>query len=98
MDSFTYPFHLWTTIILIAVIFGVVQGTCAYLVLLERKIAAYVQDRLGPNRVGPFGLIQPLADGAKLFLKEQVIPLPVDKLFYLVAPGGAVSPGLIPPA
>src|SRR5262249_4498776 len=95
MDSFTYPFHFWTTIVLIAVIFGVVQGTCAYLVLLERNIAAYVQDRLGPNVCGPFGLIQPLADGAKLFLKEQVIPLHVDKLFYLVAPGVAVSTVLI---
>src|SRR5262245_2672836 len=95
MDSFTYPFHLWTTIILIAVVFGVVQGTCAYLVLLERKVAAYVQDRLGPNRVGPFGLIQPLADGAKLFLKEQIIPLNVDKLFYLIAPAVAVSTVLI---
>ena len=58
-----YSFSFWTTIILIAVMMGVIQGTCAYLVFVERKLAAYVQDRVGPNRVGPFGLFQPIADG-----------------------------------
>ena len=53
---------------------GVIQGTCAYLILLERKIAAWAQDRIGPNRVGPFGLLQPIADGLKFLLKEEIIP------------------------
>ena len=70
----TLEFHLILTIILIAVVMGVVQGTCAYLILLERKISAWAQDRIGPNRVGPFGLLQPIADGAKFLLKEEVIP------------------------
>jgi NADH-quinone oxidoreductase subunit H len=62
--------------------------------LLERKIAAWVQDRIGPNRVGPLGLLQPIADGIKFLLKEQVIPSHVDKVFYLLAPAIAVSTAL----
>lgn len=62
------------------------QGAVAYLVLVERKVAAYMQDRLGPNRVGPWGLLQPLADGAKFILKEEIIPAGADKVLFLVAP------------
>ena len=90
----TYPFHFWITVIFIVLAFGVLQGTCAYLSLLERKIAAWVQDRLGPNRVGPYGLLQPIADGIKFLFKEQVMPSHVDKLFYLMGPAIAVSTAL----
>ena len=83
-------FNLLLTIITIAIVMGALQGTCAYLILLERKIAAWVQNRKGPNRVGPWGLFQPLADGLKFVLKEEVIPKHVDKLFYLIAPAIAV--------
>jgi NADH-quinone oxidoreductase subunit H len=83
------------TLIAIAVVIGGVLGTCAYLILLERKIAAWTQDRLGPNRVGPWGLLQPLADGAKFLLKEDIMPSHVDKLFYTVAPAIAVSTALL---
>jgi NADH-quinone oxidoreductase subunit H len=62
------------------------QGAVAYLVLVERKVAAYMQDRLGPNRVGPWGLLQPLADGAKFILKEEIIPAGADKALFLIAP------------
>ena len=62
------------------------QGAVAYLVLVERKVAAYMQDRLGPNRVGPWGLLQPLADGAKFILKEEIIPAGAEKALFLVAP------------
>jgi NADH-quinone oxidoreductase subunit H len=86
-----YEFHFWWTIITIAVIMGVLQGTCAYLILLERKVSAYAQDRLGPNRVGPFGLLQPIADFIKFLLKEDIVPSHVDKLFFLVAPAIAVG-------
>ncbi len=83
--------HPWWTVITIAAVMGVMQGTCAYLVLLERKVAAWVQDRLGPNRVGPFGLLQPIADGVKLLLKEDIIPSHVDRLFFMIAPAIAVG-------
>jgi NADH-quinone oxidoreductase subunit H len=89
-----YTFNFWLTLLFIVLAFGVLQGTCAYLSLLERKIAAWVQDRLGPNRVGPLGLLQPIADGIKFLFKEQVIPRQVDKLFYLMGPAIAVSTAL----
>src|SRR2546421_3591099 len=76
------PPWLWITL----VVHGVVLGTVAYLILAERKVAAWVQDRLGPNRVGPWGLLQPIVDGGKMFLKEDIIPTHVDKIFYLLAP------------
>src|SRR5438270_2861147 len=84
-------FDFWITLIFIAIMMGVLQGTCAYLILAERKIAAWTQDRLGPNRVGPWGLLQPIVDGAKFLLKEEVIPGHVDKLFYLLAPAIAIG-------
>ena len=70
----------------ILVVVGVSQGTVAYLILAERKIAAWAQDRHGPNRVGPFGLVQPLIDGAKMILKEDVTPDYVAKPIYTLAP------------
>src|SRR3954466_2351331 len=90
-----YAFNFWTTLILIAVLMGVLQGTCAYLILAERKISAWAQDRIGPNRVGPLGLLQPIADGIKFLLKEQVIPDHVDRLFYFMGPAIAVSTALM---
>jgi len=77
--------------ILIAAVIVLVQGACAYMILAERWVAAWVQDRLGPNRVGPFGLLQPIADGGKMFLKEEVIPSHVDKIFFVLAPVLAFS-------
>src|SRR5262245_60270659 len=92
--DFTWT-HFWVTLILIAAVMGVIQGTCAYLILLERKIAAWAQDRVGPNRVGPWGLLQPIADGIKFLLKEQVVPGHVDKVFYFLGPSIAVSTALL---
>src|SRR3954451_19895393 len=68
------------------VVHGVTLGTVAYLILLERKVASWVQDRLGPNRVGPKGLFQPLADGLKFILKEDYRPAHVDKILFTIAP------------
>ncbi|MHB8174656.1 MAG: NADH-quinone oxidoreductase subunit NuoH [Nitrospirota bacterium] len=59
----------------------------AYMVLAERKLLARMQDRYGPNRVGPFGLLQPLADVIKLITKEDILPDQADKFIYLIAPG-----------
>lgn len=79
-------FNLLYTALIIGGVVAVVLGTVAYLILAERKVAAWVQDRLGPNRVGPWGLLQPIVDGGKMFLKEDVIPAHVDKVFFLLAP------------
>src|SRR5579872_876747 len=73
-------------LIKIVLVILALQGAVAYLVLVERKAAAYLQDRLGPNRVGPWGLLQPLADGAKFILKEEIIPAGADKVLFLIAP------------
>lgn len=86
-----FGFSLWITLLFIAIIMGALQGTCAYLILAERKISAWAQDRVGPNRVGPWGLLQPIVDGVKFLLKEEVIPGHVDRLFYMLAPAVALS-------
>ncbi len=79
--------HDWVEpLIKIAIVVGALQGAVAYLVLIERKAAAYLQDRLGPNRVGPWGLLQPLADGLKFILKEEIIPAGADRVLFLIAP------------
>ncbi len=88
-------FSFWITLVLIAAVMGALQGTCAYLILAERKISAWAQDRIGPNRVGPWGLLQPIADGIKFLLKEEIIPSHVDKLFYIVGPAIALSTALL---
>jgi NADH-quinone oxidoreductase subunit H len=84
-------FHFWPALITVIVIAVVIPGTGLYLVLLERKLAAWMQDRVGPNRVGTRGLFQPIADAFKLLFKEQLIPERVDKALYLAAPGIAVA-------
>jgi NADH-quinone oxidoreductase subunit H len=77
---------IWPTLGAIAVILAVVPFLGLYMTFVERKLAAYVQDRIGPNRVGPFGLLQAVADGLKIFLKEQIIPDHVYKVLYVLAP------------
>ena len=85
------PFDPTYTAIIIVGVMGFLLGLFAYLTLAERKVAAWVQDRLGPNRVGPAGLLQPVADGGKFFLKEEVFPDHVDRAFYLLAPVVALT-------
>ncbi|MCC6815363.1 MAG: NADH-quinone oxidoreductase subunit NuoH [Saprospiraceae bacterium] len=74
-------------IIFISIIFGLSLFIAMYSTYAERKIAAFLQDRLGPNRAGPFGILQPLADGIKLFFKEEFIPLKADRWLFLMGPG-----------
>ncbi len=73
-------------IILIIVIILVSFGVAAYATWGERKVAAVMQDRLGPNRAGPLGLLQPLADGLKLFFKEEIIPLSSTRILFVLGP------------
>ncbi len=74
------------TIVKVVVVVVVLLMCVAYTVLLERKVVGRIQNRWGPSRVGPFGLLQPLADGAKLFLKEDIIPDGVYRPLYIAAP------------
>src|SRR5262245_13084449 len=88
-------FNLLYTALIIGGVIAFVMGVVAYLILAERKVSAWVQDRVGPNRVGPFGLLQPLADGGKMFLKEEVIPSHVDRIFFILAPMVAFATALM---
>ena len=94
----------------IAVVIGVVQGMVAYAVLAERKISAWIQDRVGPNRTAPpfakhipvlgrlltrLGMFQPLADGLKFMFKEDFTPAGVRKIYFFLAPAIAVIPAML---
>ena len=76
-------------------VFAVLMAIVAYSVYVERRVAALIQDRLGPNRVGPFGLLQPLADAVKAFLKEDFTPNYVRKAYYWLAPAIVMIPSLL---
>jgi NADH-quinone oxidoreductase subunit H len=84
-----------SSIIKIVAVFSVVMLVVAYMTLAERKISAFIQDRRGPNRVGPMGLLQPIADGIKNILKEETLPATAHRGFFLLAPTLAITPALI---
>lgn len=75
--------------------FGIVVGLAALSTLAERKVSAWIQLRYGPNRVGPWGILQPLADGLKFFFKEEVIPDGANKFLFLLAPAMVAGPALL---
>ena len=87
-------FLFWSLVKVVVVTVVMLLGV-AYTVLLERKLVGRIQNRWGPNRVGPFGLLQPLVDGAKSFLKEDLIPTAVYRPLYLLAPMIALGCALI---
>ncbi len=79
--------QLFFSIIMMAVGLGVIAGVAApFAILAERKLSGWIQDRIGPNRVGPWGLLQPLADGIKFLMKEDFTPAHVDKPIFIMAP------------
>lgn len=82
-------------LIKIAVIFFILITVVAYLSYIERRVASWIQLRVGPNRVGPLGLLQPLADGLKFIFKEDIIPLQANKWLYIAAPAIAIVPALM---
>jgi len=75
--------------------FGGLLLAVAFVTWLERRQAGFHQDRLGPNRVGPFGLFQPIADGIKNFIKEELVPADADKFLFLMAPAMVFIPALL---
>ena len=83
------------TVVKIVVVFTAIMVGVALLTLAERRICAWMQDRLGPNRVGPQGLLQPAADGLKNILKEETLPAQADKLLFLLAPAISFVPALL---
>ena len=80
---------------LILIIFVISLVVAMYSTYGERKIAAFLQDRVGPNRAGPFGVFQPLADGAKMFMKEEIIPTQASGLLFIVGPSLAIMTACI---
>lgn len=83
------------SIIVIFVMLHVILVGCAYCIMLERKLSAWMQDRVGPNRVGPKGLLQPIADGIKFIMKEDFNPRGVDRVLFVLAPGLIMIPAMI---
>ena len=87
-------FTLGWILIKVLLIIAPLMLAVAYLTLAERKVLGYIQDRIGPNRVGPFGLLQPIADGLKLLFKELIVPTTANRYLFVVAPILAIAPAL----
>jgi NADH-quinone oxidoreductase subunit H len=94
LDPGFFPFIVFTVVKMLA-IFTLYMVGVAYTTLAERKVSAWIQDRHGPNRVGPWGLFQVLADGVKNIMKEETMPGDVNKPLFILAPALAFVPALI---
>src|SRR5437764_6727679 len=90
----TVSFILISLLKIVGIVFFVILPMVSYAVYAERKVSALIQDRLGPNRVGPAGLFQPIADAFKFLLKEDFTPAHVNKLYYWLAPCLAMVPAI----
>ena len=89
-----FQFVFWTMVKIMVILNGML-GVVSYMIYAERKTAGHMQARTGPNRVGPFGLLQPIADVAKLFFKEEFMPAGANKVIFHLAPVLAVIPALV---
>jgi len=86
--------ELTIVVVKIIIVFGVVLFAVAYMTLAERKFSGYIQDRIGPNRAGPYGILQPFADFIKMLFKEEFIPDKSEKFLFFIAPAMIVIPAL----
>lgn len=84
---------VWIVLKILAIVLPI-MGAVAYLTLAERKVIGYIQVRIGPNRVGPRGLLQPIADAVKLIMKEVIIPTNSNRFLFLIAPILAFAPSI----
>src|SRR6201995_1773922 len=82
-------------LILIAIVVMASLFVAMYSTYAERKVAAFMQDRIGPDRAGPFGILQPLADGLKMFMKEEIIPSVSNKFLFVLGPSLAMLTALM---
>ena len=89
VDTFVIP------LLKIVIVLNATLVAVTYMVLLERKVIAWAQSRLGPMRVGPYGILQPIADAVKLMIKEDITPVRADKWVFTAAPIISMVPALI---
>ena len=93
MRSLNEPW--WIDAIKALVVVNLVMGAFAYSTWLERKLLGRMQSRYGPNRAGPFGLLQPIADGIKNVIKEETLPATASRFFFILAPILVLVPSLV---
>src|SRR6187431_915973 len=87
--------YLLYKIILVVAVFAITLVVAMYSTYGERKVAAFLQDRLGPDRAGPSGILQPLADGLKMFMKEEIIPVVSNKFLFILGPSLAMMTAMM---
>src|SRR5258708_15953426 len=94
----TVSFLLISLLKIVGIVFFVILPMVSYTVYAERKVSALIQDRLGPNRVGPAGPFQPIADAFKFLLKDDFTPAHVNKLYHWLSPCPTTEPGITSPS
>src|SRR6204780_1954146 len=90
-----YQIIWWMVLLKVAIVFVFLLLTTIFMIWFERRVIGHMQNRSGPNRAGPFGLLQPIADALKLPLKEDIVPRTADKLIFVIAPVLSAAPAFV---